>query len=176
MLATAGQQVERRSLWDRALAVPVLAILLIVTLTTALIWLTARDQRAEARLKLTSDALWVEQYLRFQLQSYEGELRGFANDIGTAITDPATIMTRARHLANLHPEVLAITWFDPEGAVRIGAPPTGAHTTVFDEALAHQALARGVTVYSPLRRGNGDGWWMWWPRCLAGKPRKAACG
>ncbi|ODN71078.1 hypothetical protein [Methylobrevis pamukkalensis] len=92
-------------------AMPAVAIVLLVALTGALLYVLAQDEAERAKVRLLSDALWVEQTLRFQLSTDEDMVRRLALDAGSGDMPAATVLDRARlHVAN-NPEVLAIAWF-----------------------------------------------------------------
>src|SRR5690606_19698980 len=134
---------------DRILALPVLAIVLVVVLTAALLTMVARDQRLEARQKLTSDALWVEQYLRFQLMNFEGELDTLAKEIGRRPVADAALAARIEHVVSLNAEVLGMVWADGAGHVRMAQPPGAAFSQ--DPGLAARAAERGRPVFGVAR-------------------------
>lgn len=149
------------SLRDYTLIIPLLGVLLIVTLTVALLMMTTRDNQSEADKKLTTDALWVEQYLRFQLQTFETELRDFAADIGRAPQQIDSIKTKAQHLISIHNEFLDIGWHDNNGALLSSAPPKNSPnsntTSAFNAAVADQTRLTGRPVYSSPRH-TPEGW------------------
>lgn len=149
------------SLRDYTLIIPLLAILLIVTLTVALMMMTSRDNQSEADKKLTTDALWVEQYLRFQLQTFETELRDFAADIGRAPQQADSIKTKAQHLITIHNEFLDIGWHDNNGTLLSSAPPKNSPssntTSTFNASVADQTRLTGRPVYSSPRH-TAEGW------------------
>lgn len=143
---------------DRLLILPVVAIALIVLLTGSLLGLVARDRAAEARQKLTTDALWVEQYLRFQLSTYERELAGLAHDLGRAEAAQLLAGTGAL-MRESHPEIVALTLVDTGGGVLARDPPggggEGGHVP-WARALAEPALIVGRAVHGPPRADGTD--------------------
>ncbi len=140
---------------DRLLVLPVVAIALIVLLTGSLLALVARDRAAEARQKLTTDALWVEQYLRFQLSTYERELSGLAHDLGR--TEAAQLLPGTGVLMReSHPEIVALTLVDTGGGVLARDPPSGDGDAPWARALAEPALAGGRAVHGPPRADGPD--------------------
>ncbi|KXF78227.1 PAS domain-containing sensor histidine kinase [Paramesorhizobium deserti] len=101
--------------------VPLAAIVALVVLVTALVWIVSRSEAEQARTKLATDALWVEQTLRFQLSVDEDMLARLALEAsgGTAAD---VLDARARlHIAN-NPEVLSIAWHDATGNVMRAVP------------------------------------------------------
>ncbi|MCX8996519.1 PAS domain S-box protein [Rhizobiaceae bacterium BDR2-2] len=116
--------------------VPLVAIIALVGLVWALVWAVSRSENEQARLKLATDALWVEQTLRFQLNIDEDMLVSLAMDTVGGI-DMATMDARARSHIVTNPEALAIVWHDAEGARMRSLPGDGAPT---DDALVMQLL------------------------------------
>ena len=53
--------------WDVLSFIPLVAIVALVAMVGALVWIVSRSDDDRARAKLATDALWVEQTLRFQL-------------------------------------------------------------------------------------------------------------
>ena len=147
----------RASVRDYTLAIPLLAILLIVTLIVALIWMTSRDNQSETEKKLTTDALWVEQYLRFQLQTFETELRDLGADIERDPQQKDTIRTKAQHLVSIHSEFIDISWFTPDGQLLESAPPGLNVIADYKPALAEHSRLFGKPVYSSPRH-TSEGW------------------
>lgn len=149
------------ALRDNTLIIPLLAILLIVTLTLALLFMTSRDNRFDAERKLTTDALWVEQYLRFQLQTFETELRDFAADIGRAPQQSDQIKTKAQHLITIHSEFLDIGWYDSAGQLLSTMPPLPESAATmagrYKAAMFNQTRLTGRPVYSAPRHA-AQGW------------------
>ncbi len=137
---------------DRLLVLPVLAIALIVALTAALLALVARDRAAEAGQKLTTDALWVEQYLRFQLSTYERELAALAHDLGQA-AGPSALAGAGALMIESHPEIVALTLAGPGGAALVSAPP--GPPPPFAPDLVATALNGGRLVHGTPRAEAG---------------------
>lgn len=115
-----------RDRWARAslAAMPLLAIALLAMMIGALLWYLDRDERERARASLLTDALWVEQTLRFQLGIDEDALSRLALDSAMRTVDTETVMANARQLVANYPEVLSISWLDGEGTLRRAVPPT----------------------------------------------------
>ena len=101
--------------------IPLVSILALVGLVAALVWLVARSEAQGSRTKLATDALWVEQTLRFQLSVDEDMLARLALD-QTGGADPAVLLARARlHVAS-NPEVLSMVWHDATGRTIAAVP------------------------------------------------------
>lgn len=148
---------RRSSMRDYTLVIPLVAILLIVTLVVALIWMTSRGDRSETERKLTTDALWVEQYLRFQLQTFETELQGLGADIEREPQQTDNLRLKAQHLIAIHPELIDISWFSPEGNLLESAPPGLNIIADYKASLAEHSRLFGKPVYSPPRH-TSEGW------------------
>ena len=147
----------RLSVRDYTLMIPLFAILLIVTLTVTLLWMTSRENQSETEKKLTTDALWVEQYLRFQLQTFETELRDLAADIGRDPQQEEHIRTQIQHLVSIHSEFIDISWFSPDGNLLESAPPGLNIVSAYTPTLAEHSRLFGKPVYSSPRH-TSEGW------------------
>jgi len=138
--------------------VPLVAIAALVALVAALVWIVNGTEVERARAQLATDALWVEQTLRFQLSIDEDMLVRLALDqVGGAAL--LTLDARARvHIAN-NPEVLSVAWVDASGNRR-HAVPGQFGTAPADPSLATlaQRLAGGSArpAYSALRHLPGQ--------------------
>jgi two-component system sensor histidine kinase DctS len=152
--------------WDLLSFIPLVAIVALVALVAALVWVVARSDDERARAKLATDALWVEQTLRFQLAVDEDMLVRLALDgaSGTAID---TLQARARLHIAANPETLSVQWFDASGAL-VGSVPEGMQPA--GQALVDTLLRSSATTARPvygaaaaglapmaLRRSEGDG-------------------
>ncbi|MDF3608139.1 PAS domain-containing protein [Paracoccus sp. DMF-8] len=104
--------------------VPLVAIIALVGLVWALVWAVTRDDNESARTKLATDALWVEQTLRFQLGVDEDMLVRLAMDHAGGVPD-AVMAARARSHISSNPEVLSIRWHGPDGQADDSPPPIG---------------------------------------------------
>lgn len=102
--------------------VPLVAIVALVALVSGVVWAVTRTENRQAAVKLATDALWVEQQLRFQLGVHEDMLVRLALDAEGG-TDRATLDSRARLQIATHAELLSVVWYDADGA-RIRALPS----------------------------------------------------
>jgi len=102
--------------------IPIIAILLIVALIAAFMWMNERDIRVEQREKLVRDTLWVEQTLRFQLESHESNLYRLAAEMGQSAELPANTLARARHMEANHAELVYIALRRIDGTLDAIAP------------------------------------------------------
>ena len=125
--------------------VPLLAIIALVAMVSALVWLVARDDIEKARTKIATDALWVEQTLRFQLGVDEDMLVRLALDHAGGVPDEV-IAARARSHVASNPEVLSILWYDAQGGV--GSVVSGIGSAA-DPALAEQLITHPLAEIRP---------------------------
>jgi two-component system sensor histidine kinase DctS len=116
---TASLMKARR--WDLLSLIPLVAIVALVVLVGAFVWLLARSDTERARTALATDALWVEQSLRFQMAVDEDMLVRLALDGAGGVPD-GTLLARARVHIAANPEVLAIQWFDSSGRLAAAVP------------------------------------------------------
>lgn len=126
--------------------VPLLAIIALVGMVWALVWLVARDEVGKARDKLATDALWVEQTLRFQLGVDEDMLVRLALDHAGGVSDQV-IAARARSHIMSNPEVVSILWYDADGAPGSAVPAIGSEA---DDALVARILASPAGAIRPV--------------------------
>ncbi len=112
---------DRLGRWLLA-AMPILAIALLAALIFVLLWYVEREENERAHASLLTDALWVEQTLRFQLGTDEDALKRLSLDSGRAsVTDAALLASAGQMLVN-NPEILALSWFTAEGKVLLSVP------------------------------------------------------
>lgn len=105
--------------------VPLVAIIALVGLVWALVWAVGRSDDQQARVKTATDALWVEQTLRFQLSVDEDMLLQLVLDAANGI-EQRVLNARARAHIVANPEVLSLVWHDGDGAVVQALPGRGA--------------------------------------------------
>lgn len=92
----------RRGGLDLLSLVPLFSILALVVLVALVIWIANRSESEQARTKLATDALWVEQTLRFQMSVDEDMLVRMSLDTASDIPE-SVIDARARaHIAASH--------------------------------------------------------------------------
>ncbi|ASY62353.1 putative two-component transmembrane sensor histidine kinase transcription regulator protein [Sinorhizobium sojae CCBAU 05684] len=122
---------------------PLAAIVALVVLVAALVWIVSRSEAEQARTKLATDALWVEQTLRFQLSVDEDMLVRLALEASGG-TRAEVLDARARlHIAN-NPEVLSIVWHDATGTVIRAVP--GLDSTPDQRLVERMVLSRTVSA------------------------------
>ncbi|UCV02195.1 PAS domain-containing sensor histidine kinase [Dechloromonas denitrificans] len=120
----------RRLRW--LLALPKLGIVLLLTAILSLLWLLHRNEMEEERAALIKDVLWLEQSLRFHLNSNEEQLQQLAADLTGQAGAKKLFRLRAGHQLKNNPEISQLLWFDAQGSV-IDALPT---TTLPDQEIA----------------------------------------
>ena len=140
--------------WDFFSLVPLVAIVVLVALVAALASIAVRSEEERAAAKLATDALWVEQTLRFQMSVDEDVLVRFALDAASG-TPQDVLMARARlHIAT-NPETLSVHWFDASGNP-IAAVPEGvspAETELVQRILKSTATTTARPIFGPVRDG-----------------------
>lgn len=152
--------------WDLLSFIPLVAIVALVALVVALVWVVARGDEQRAKAKLATDALWVEQTLRFQLAVDEDTLVRLALDAASG-TAMETLQARARlHIAS-NPETISVQWFDQSGSLIASVPEgMGPAGQPLVPALLQSSATTARPVYGTakdgvalmaLRRSGGDG-------------------
>lgn len=126
--------------------VPLLAIVALVAMVTALIWAVNRSEVEQVRVKTATDALWVEQTLRFQLAVDEDALVRLALDAAAGVP-VADLEARARLHITTNPEVLAVIWHGPDLARLRALPGLNA---VADPAPVRLLQRSGASIARPL--------------------------
>lgn len=101
--------------------IPLVSIAALVVLVGALVWVLNGNDEDRARTKLATDALWVEQTLRFQHAVDEDALARLALDRLSG-TEADLLETRARLHVAANPEVLSVIWYDPQGGIEAAVP------------------------------------------------------
>jgi two-component system, LuxR family, sensor histidine kinase DctS len=138
-------------------AMPLLAIALLAALISVLLWYVDREERERVHASLLTDALWVEQTLRFQLGTDEDAIARLALDSGRASLSDDALLAHARQILANNPEIASITWFSTDGTVRLAMPPVAE----LPQGLARASIVRrGIEgsmrpVYAMPRSGEG---------------------
>ncbi len=125
--------------------VPLVSILALVALVTLVIWIANRSEVDQARTKLATDALWVEQTLRFQMSVDEDMLVRMSLDTASGIPE-AVIDARARAHIAASPEFLSVVWYDAQGRRSRAVPVAGAPG---DDALVARLAQSGTRTARP---------------------------
>lgn len=141
--ATAAHTPSR---FDLLSLVPLVAILTLVAIVWSVVWTVNRDKHEQAGVKLATDALWVEQTLRFQLNVDEDMLVTLVMDAANGVA-PATLDARARTHVMTNAEVLSMVWHDTDGGVARALPGRGAPD---DAELAALLLAADPPPSRPI--------------------------
>lgn len=133
--------------------VPLAAIVALVALVGAFVWVLARADAERAQTTLATDALWVEQSLRFQMAVDEDMLVRLALD-GASGTDAETLRSRARVHIAANPDMLSVQWFDRSGrlvdSVPQGVAPVG---QALVDTLVDAPAGPARPVYGPAQDG-----------------------
>ena len=131
--------------------IPLVAIVALVGLIGLLFWLVSRNDLEQARTKLATDALWVEQTLRFQLSIDEDMLVRLALDEASG-TAQDVLEARARLHVATNPEVLSVVWHDADGGVRAAIPgPDGLDDPGLATILQRSATRIARPLYGEVR-------------------------
>ena len=117
---TARPPVPRWSSWY--LTMPKLALGLLIVLLIALLWLLQDNEREEQRTTLIADVLWLEQSIRFHLDSHTQQIQQLALDLARDAADEHIFDTRIRHMIKANPEIAQVAWLDQGGVPRMALP------------------------------------------------------
>ena len=152
---------------DLLSVVPLVAIIALVGMVGLLVWLVTRNEAEQLRVKLATDALWVEQTLRFQLSVDEDMLMRLALDAAGG-APPQALDARARLHVATNPEVLSVVWYDSAGRAARALPAMAAEGGDADLIAGMAGLSRvtrpvygqvgpegQVTMALPLEGGAG---------------------
>lgn len=139
--------------WDILSLVPLVAIVALVALVAALVWIAARSDDEWARTKLATDALWVEQTLRFQMSVDEDVLVRLALDSAGG-TPQDMLTTRARLHIAANPETLSVHWFDARGNLTAAVP---AGVSAAEADLVRRVLQSDAITARPIYGAVTDG-------------------
>lgn len=138
-----GQRLDLLSL------LPLVSILALVIFVALVVAVVSRADEEQSRIKLATDALWVEQTLRFQLTVDEDMLARLALEAASGVA-PADLDTRTRLHMAANPELIGVVWYDDRQQRMRGLP--GA-----DAASDPDLVARmGVLARSDARPVYGD--------------------
>jgi two-component system sensor histidine kinase DctS len=147
-----GQWREARR-QDLFQVVPLATMVILVALVAALLWFIDRNETDSEHSTLISDALWVEQTLRFQLSTDEDAIQRLALDVEQGEVPQDKLRDRMRiHLQN-NPEVLRMGLVAPDGHY-VFSVPNGLETALPD--VPKLAAHTPRPVYSPLYRVGSD--------------------
>lgn len=143
---------------DLLQVIPLVTIVVLTAMITILLWVLNRNETERIRTTLISDALWVEQTLRFQLSIDEDAVARLALDHGHHQISTQQLKDRARiHLQN-NPEVLRIVVYDEAGQAVFSVPEGAVALASMRSPLAHlrTGFATARPIYGPLYHGGED--------------------
>jgi len=103
---------------------PWIAAVLIPVAIGVLLWLLYRNDLEEQRATLISDVLWIEQYMRFQMDRNAEQLRMLGVDVFEASADQRTTTLRAKTLIQHGESLVQILWLDTNSRVINAVPPS----------------------------------------------------
>jgi two-component system, LuxR family, sensor histidine kinase DctS len=172
--ASSGEMTSRRPFADRArfgvsggrrawwrdrmgrgmlASMPILAIALLAALISLLLWYVSREENERIQASLLTDALWVEQTLRFQLGTDEDALTRLALSSGRAVVEDDTLLATAAQILTSNPEFSSIIWFADDGTVKLSMPPQAdvPKGALLDRLIRRRASGSVRPVYSSPR-------------------------
>jgi two-component system sensor histidine kinase DctS len=103
-------------------ALPRVALLLFFAALGVLLWFLHRSNLEQQRATLIGDVLWVEQDLRFSLNSTEEQLRTMGTDLADGRVSAANLGARGRLILTTKPWLQQLLAFDTKGALSVVAP------------------------------------------------------
>ncbi len=144
-------------------SLPWVAAILIPIAIGTLLWLLYRNDLEEQRATLISDVLWIEQYMRFQMDRNTEQLRLLGNDVFESGADKRTSTLRAKTLIQHGESLVQIVWLDDKSRVISAVPPSvPAHHTrtgirsEFQEAFRFAERIGKPTYGAPYEVGQDD--------------------
>jgi two-component system sensor histidine kinase DctS len=133
------------------LAMPKVAIALLVLAVIGLLWLLRDSEREERRATLIADILWLEQNLRFQLTGVREHLSQLAIALPLEAEPDDYFARHARQLRKGHPELEQILWLEADLTVRQGQPAPE-FPQLAQEVAGRPALRERIDVARRLAR------------------------
>jgi two-component system, LuxR family, sensor histidine kinase DctS len=103
---------------------PRVAAVLIPVAIAALLWFLHRTDLDEQRTTLINDTLWIEQYMRFQMDRNTEQLRLLGGDVFDNGVNQDAYTLRARTLIQQGESLVQILWLDVGGRVVHAVPPS----------------------------------------------------
>lgn len=101
---------------------PRIAAVLIPVALAGLLWFLHRTDIDEQRATLISDTLWIEQYMRFQMDRNTEQLRLLGGDVFDSGVNEAAYTLRARTLIQQGESLVQILWLNANGHVLHAVP------------------------------------------------------
>jgi two-component system sensor histidine kinase DctS len=138
---------SRRLRW--LLALPKLGIVLLLVAVLTLIWLLHRNEAEEERSALIKDVLWLEQNLRFHLDSNEEQMQQLALEMANSSNRQKLFRLRAEHMLKNSPDITQILWLDASRQV-LDALPTATSPDSEIEAFGPPVTTKAFELASRL--------------------------
>lgn len=114
---------NRRLRW--LLAMPKIAIALLVVALIGFLWVSQENEREQQRANLIADILWLEQNLRFNLVNGQEQLEHLAVTL-TEESDPGEVFDRhVKQLLKNLPALDQVVWLNSGLAIHRASPVTG---------------------------------------------------
>jgi two-component system sensor histidine kinase DctS len=103
---------------------PRVAAVLIPIAIGALLWFLYHNDLEDQRTTLIGDTLWIEQYMRFQMDRNTEQLRLLGSDVFDGGVDQRAYTLRANMLIQQGESLVQILWLDNKGRIVHAAPPS----------------------------------------------------
>ncbi|MBL8399017.1 MAG: PAS domain S-box protein [Candidatus Accumulibacter sp.] len=139
-----------------------LAVGLLFVLLIALLWLLNRQGTDEQRATLIADVLWIEQSLRFNLDSNAEQLHQLALDLSLARKRSEMFDLRARHILKNNKEIMQLIWLDAAARTLHGMP-TRAFSRGDEDSVGNGPVSRslnlarlGKPIYREMYLADGE--------------------
>jgi len=99
------------------------AIIAMVVLLGALLWVLHRGEQEELQEALIKDILWVEQTLQFHLTTDEEKLQQIAQTLGRRPDNLVAAESQLQQVMAGNPELERLVWRNLDGRVLVALPP-----------------------------------------------------
>lgn len=134
------------------LAMPKIAIALLVVAVIGLLVVLQEQSRTDRRQTLIADILWLEQNLRFELVGVRDRISQLAAALPSEANAPDLFDRQIRQLRKSNPEVAQVLWLDAEGKV-LRALPSPNHPFVAGGRLIGESIPDRIDIARRLGRG-----------------------
>jgi two-component system sensor histidine kinase DctS len=150
---------EAKPMPARLVAIPAIAIVLVVVALGSLLWLTHRHELEAMRQELIGDVLWAEQNFRFHLHSDLGALAAFSRRIADDELSADDFRSSARVLLENNPELVHVAWYGADNSP-FATFPGGAdvNRNAQSEDATRVAKLTGDPSYSGIFRTGAREW------------------
>jgi len=143
---------------------PILAIVLLFSLLSALLWILRVNELEQVRLDLVRDTLWVERALQFQIANDDETLQRLAVDFADPLSDPTKFAAQSRQLLASDGSILMIARLNSYNQVVSIQTPNGAlanNLNVNDSELLTRAVTAArrdspLISTSPVHMAEGE--------------------